>query len=286
MRPPRGDSTHTRQSPSSSRTRSTTMVRRVGNGARRPPSDRAGTAAGSRRRARSRSCSRVSRSTRGGRRAAAAGRASAGRWRGRARAAGRRGRLSRTASCPARPGAGETSTRSCVISSIRHDEAPSTNVSPTRLSKTISSSSSPTRARARAGAERGRRRTARGRESCRRWRSPRASRLRAPTTVPATRSHVTRGPQLGELVGRIAAREHVEHAVEHGAAQLGERRGAPDRREQLVDVPVVHRRHRHDLLRDDVERVAGIAGRFDRAVVHRLARPPRRRRGRRGTSGR
>ena len=41
-------------------------------------------------------------------------------------------------------------------------------------------------------------------------------------------------------------------------------------REQLVDVPVVHRRHRHDLLRDDVERVAGIAGRFDRAVVHRL----------------
>ena len=54
------------------------------------------------------------------------------------------------------------------------------------------------------------------------------------------------------------------------AAQLRERRRAPDRREQLVDVPVVHRRHRHDLLGDDVERVARIAGRLDRAVVHRL----------------
>ena len=48
---------------------------------------------------------------------------------------------------PGSPGAGETSTRSWVISSMRHVEAPSRNVSPTRLSKTISSSSSPTRAR-------------------------------------------------------------------------------------------------------------------------------------------
>ena len=77
-------------------------------------------------------------------------------------------------------------------------------------------------------------------------------------------------PQLGELVRRIAARQHVEHAVEHRAAQLGERRRAADRREQLVDVPVVHRRHRHDLLGDDVERVARIARRLDGAVVHRL----------------
>ena len=76
-------------------------------------------------------------------------------------------------------------------------------------------------------------------------------------------------PQLGELVRRIASRQHVEHAVEDGAAQLRERRRAADRREQLVDVPVVHRRHRHDLLRDDVERVAGIARRLDRALVHR-----------------
>ena len=46
---------------------------------------------------------------------------------------------------PGTPGAGETSTRSRVISSIRHVEAPSMNVCPSRASYTISSSSSPTR---------------------------------------------------------------------------------------------------------------------------------------------
>jgi len=77
-------------------------------------------------------------------------------------------------------------------------------------------------------------------------------------------------PQLRELVGRIAAGQHVEHAFEDRPAQLGERRGAADRREQLVDVPVVHRRHRDDLLSDDVERVARIARGLDDAVVHRF----------------
>ena len=43
-------------------------------------------------------------------------------------------------------GAGDTRTRSWVISSMRHVDAPRTKVSPTRDSKTISSSSSPTRA--------------------------------------------------------------------------------------------------------------------------------------------
>ena len=41
-------------------------------------------------------------------------------------------RPSRTASGPARPGAGETSTRSGVMSSIRHEVEPSRNTSPTR----------------------------------------------------------------------------------------------------------------------------------------------------------
>ena len=48
-------------------------------------------------------------------------------------------------SLPGRPGAGVTRTRSKVISSIRHDEAPREMTSPTRDSYTISSSSSPTR---------------------------------------------------------------------------------------------------------------------------------------------
>ena len=46
---------------------------------------------------------------------------------------------------PGCPGAGETSTWSAVMSSIRQELAPSTNTSPTRDSYTISSSSSPTR---------------------------------------------------------------------------------------------------------------------------------------------
>ena len=49
-------------------------------------------------------------------------------------------------SLPGTPGAGETSTRSRVICSIRHELAPSWNTSPWRASYTISSSSSPTRA--------------------------------------------------------------------------------------------------------------------------------------------
>ncbi len=46
---------------------------------------------------------------------------------------------------PGSPGAGVTTTRSLVMSSIRQVEAPSTMVSPGRLSYTNSSSSSPTR---------------------------------------------------------------------------------------------------------------------------------------------
>ena len=69
---------------------------------------------------------------------------------------------------PGWPGAGDTSTRSCVISSMRHDEAPSRNVSPTRLSNTISSSSSPTRACRVRARRSGTRRRGRDRGSCRR----------------------------------------------------------------------------------------------------------------------
>ena len=119
--------------------------RGVGDGARPRPSDRGGTAAGSRRRARrDRARASAARSRpRGGMRSRSrirrpiASPSSSGRP---ARSPFQNGIL------PGSPGAGDTSTRSCVISSMRQDEAPSTNVSPTRLSNTISSSSSPTRA--------------------------------------------------------------------------------------------------------------------------------------------
>ena len=76
-------------------------------------------------------------------------------------------------------------------------------------------------------------------------------------------------PEVREVVRRIAARQHVEHAFEDRSAQIGERRGAADRVEQLVDVPLVDRHHRDDLLREDVERVARIAARLDARLVHR-----------------
>jgi hypothetical protein len=61
-------------------------------------------------------------------------------------------------------------------------------------------------------------------------------------------------------------------------ARLNSANGAARRMvaKQLVDLPIVHRRHRHHLLGDDVERVARVAGRFDHPLVHR-ARDRRRR---------
>ena len=78
-------------------------------------------------------------------------------------------------------------------------------------------------------------------------------------------------PQLGELLGGVAAVEHVEHAVEQLARQLGERVGAPhglvERRHlQLVAAGG----HRDDLLGEHVERVARHDRRLDVAVAHAL----------------
>ena len=75
--------------------------------------------------------------------------------------------------------------------------------------------------------------------------------------------------EIGEVVGRVSAGQHVEHALEDAACELGERRGAPHRREERVEVPVVHGDHGDDLLRQDVERVAGVAARFDARLAHR-----------------
>ncbi len=75
-------------------------------------------------------------------------------------------------------------------------------------------------------------------------------------------------PQLGELVGGIATRQHVQHPVELGARQLGEWRRGPHRGEQASSAPAVHGGHRHDLLGQHVEGVAWVAGLFDGPVVH------------------
>ena len=170
---------------------------------------------------------------------------------------------------PGSPGAGETRTRSCVISSIRHDEAPSTKVSPGRLSNTISSSNSPTRA-APGPAPR--------RKTPNRPRSGMVPPLAIATRLaPSRATRVPRAavpgdarPQLGELVGWIPARQHVQHTFEDRAAQFGEGCRAAQHREQLLDIPSLHGRHGDDLLRHDIEGIAGIPRRFDGSLVHRL----------------
>ena len=76
--------------------------------------------------------------------------------------------------------------------------------------------------------------------------------------------------ELGELVGGVAPRQHVQHAFERAATEVGKRSGPPNDREELVDVPAVEGRHGHDLLGQDVERIPGKTVRFHSAVVHRL----------------
>jgi hypothetical protein len=76
------------------------------------------------------------------------------------------------------------------------------------------------------------------------------------------------GPQIGEVVGRIAPAQHVEHPLEGGAWQVREGRGAAHTREQLIDGERLDGGHRDDLLRQDVERVARIERLLDLACAH------------------
>ena len=52
-------------------------------------------------------------------------------------------------------------------------------------------------------------------------------------------------------------------------AELGKRRSAPHGSEECVDRPLVHRDHRDDLLREDVQGIPRIPGALDLRVVHR-----------------
>ena len=77
--------------------------------------------------------------------------------------------------------------------------------------------------------------------------------------------------ELGELVRRVGAREHAQDAVEDLARERLVRRRPGDRGQDLVAGPAVHHGHRHDLLGEDVERVARDPRGLDLALVH----PPR-----------
>ena len=77
-------------------------------------------------------------------------------------------------------------------------------------------------------------------------------------------------PQLGERVGRVAARQHVEDRDEHVLGELREAGAPPDRVEEVVDAPLVDRGHRDELLREHVERVARVPRGLDVRREHPL----------------
>ena len=138
-RPPYGDSTQSRQSPISSRKRSTTIVRSDGT-----------TRVISRCSRRNETKLRAARSSRSYSAASSSGsRSTAQRENSPIALPSSAGRPTpspfQNGTAPGTPGAGVTITRSRVISSIRQLDAPSRNVCPGRASYTISSSSSPTR---------------------------------------------------------------------------------------------------------------------------------------------
>ena len=74
--------------------------------------------------------------------------------------------------------------------------------------------------------------------------------------------------ELRERVGGIAAGQHVEHREEQILRELGEAGAAPHGIEEVLDAPLVDRGHRDELLREHVERVAGVAGRLDVRAEH------------------
>src|SRR5581483_8973720 len=76
--------------------------------------------------------------------------------------------------------------------------------------------------------------------------------------------------QLRELVRRIAAREHVEDVLELDAREIRERIRAAHEAVQLVDLDLLVRAHRDDLLREHVQRISRDLRLLDRARAHAL----------------
>ena len=77
--------------------------------------------------------------------------------------------------------------------------------------------------------------------------------------------------QLGEAVGGIAAVEHVEHVLQLLAGEVVEGLGRDDDLLHVVDLPLVERRHRDQVLGEHVERVLRDLRLLDLPFAH----PPR-----------
>ena len=78
------------------------------------------------------------------------------------------------------------------------------------------------------------------------------------------------GAQLAEPIGRVATGEQVERGIERRARQRRERRRAAHELEPVLDLPFVEGGGGDGLLREHVERVRGDAQRLDRAAEHAL----------------
>ena len=83
-----------------------------------------------------------------------------------------------------------------------------------------------------------------------------------PVITPCTRSQVTRGRSSANSSEGYRPDSMSSTPSNIRRLEIGERRSLPHTGEQVVDVPRLHRRHGDDLLREDVERVARIAGRL------------------------
>ena len=91
-----------------------------------------------------------------------------------------------------------------------------------------------------------------------------------PRTTPRRAVPDDPRPQLGELVRRVAAGEHVEDVLELRAREVGEGIGAADEAVQLRDLDLLVGADRDDLLREDVERVARDLRLLDQPRPHPL----------------
>ena len=94
--------------------------------------------------------------------------------------------------------------------------------------------------------------------------------------TPASAQHVGAAvpddarTQLREVVGGIPSGEHVEHRLVRRPGQVGVTRRSGDQFKERIDVPVLHGDHGHDLLAQDVQRVAGDTRGFDAPGGHAL----------------
>ena len=76
--------------------------------------------------------------------------------------------------------------------------------------------------------------------------------------------------QLGELIGRIAAAQHVKHRFECPRTEVAVGVGPTHDPGQIVHLPLLHRAHGDDLLSENVEWIAWNDGRLDSPLQHAL----------------